>query len=249
MKREIRFETTKAFLQGVRTTARKADRGEPIRQSLVVSLPPEELSKIVTTAQNGAALPLGAICLICENQPFPVLTAAMSPIERIPLKMAEKYAAITALVDAFCAKQLNEEYRVLIHRVVANLARKRPSPLLNGKESVWAAAAVHAVGRVNFLDDPSRVPHCKPKILYEFFGVAQSTGQNKSKEIREALRMGSMSPEWTLPSRLADNPLVWMLQVNGLMIDIRQAPAELQRLAYEKGLIPFIPAERSGADA
>jgi hypothetical protein len=33
------------------------------------------------------------------------------------------------------------------------------------------------------------------------------------------------------------------------MIDIRQAPVELQRLAYEKGLIPFIPAERSGADA
>ena len=61
--------------------------------------------------------------------------------------------------------------------------------------------------------------------------------------------MGPMSPEWTLPSRLADNPLVWMLQVDGLMIDIRQAPVELQRLAYEKGLIPFIPAERSGADA
>jgi hypothetical protein len=35
--------------------------------------------------------------------------------------MAEKFAAITALADAFCAKQLNEEYRVLIHRVVASL--------------------------------------------------------------------------------------------------------------------------------
>ena len=58
-----------------------------------------------------------------------------------------------------------------------------------------------------------------------------------------------MSPEWTLPSRLADNPLVWMLEVNGLVIDIRHAPAELQRLAYEKGLIPFIPAKRSDADA
>jgi hypothetical protein len=162
--------------------------------------------------------------------------------------MAEKFAAIIALTDAFCAQQLNEEYRVLIHRVVANLARKRPSPLLNGKENVWAAAAVHAVGRVNFLDDPSQVPHCKPKILYEFFGVAESTGQNKSREIREALRMGPMSPEWTLTSRLADNPLVWMLKVNGVMIDIRQAPAQLQRLAYEKGLIPFIPAERGGAD-
>jgi len=51
MKREIRFETTKAFLKRVQTTARKADKGEAIKESLVVSLPPEELSRIVTTAR------------------------------------------------------------------------------------------------------------------------------------------------------------------------------------------------------
>jgi hypothetical protein len=50
------------------------------------------------------------------------------------------------------------------------------------------------------------------------------------------------------PDCLTGVPLVWMLQVNGLMIDIRQALAELQRLAYEKGLIPFIPAERGDTD-
>ena len=57
--------------------------------------------------------------------------------------------------------------------------------------------------------------------------------------------MGPMSPDWTLPSRFADNPLVWTLQVNGLMVDIRRAPIELQWLAFEKGLIPFVPAERA----
>jgi len=39
--------------------------------------------------------------------------------------------------------------------------------------------------------------------------------------------------------------MVWLLQVNGLMMDIRTAPLELQRLAHEKGLIPFIPAEQA----
>lgn len=173
----------------------------------------------------------------------------MPPAEKIPQATAQKFAAITTLTDAFCDKQLNDEYRVLIHRVVGSLARKRPSPLLKGQENVWAAAAVHAVGRINFLDDPSQVPHCKPKTIHAFFGIAESTGQNKSKEIRKALRMGHMSPEWTLPSRLAGNPLVWMLQINGVVIDIRQAPVELQQLAYKKGLIPFIPAERGAADA
>ena len=165
--------------------------------------------------------------------------------EKIPQAMAEKFAAITALTDAFCEKHLDEEYRQLIRHVVAALARKRPSPLLKGKENVWAAAATHSVGRVNFLDDPSQSPHCKPRVIYEFFGIAESTGQNKSKEIRDVLKMGPMSPEWTLPSRLADNPMVWILQVDGLMIDVRRAPIELQRLAFEKGLIPFIPAEQS----
>ena len=39
--------------------------------------------------------------------------------------------------------------------------------------------------------------------------------------------------------------MVWMLQVNGLMVNIRHAPIELQRLAFEKGLIPYVPAERA----
>lgn len=168
----------------------------------------------------------------------------MSMPEKIPKAMAEKFAAVTSMADAFCAEHLNEEYRQVIQQVVGALARKRPSPLLKGKENVWAAAAGHAVGHVNFLDDSSQTPHCKPKLIYAFFGIGESTGQGKSKQIRDVLQMGPMSPEWTLPSRLADNPLVWMLQVNGLMIDIRLAPIELQRLAFEKGLIPFIPAKR-----
>jgi len=168
--------------------------------------------------------------------------------ERIPKAMAEKFSAITALTDDFCVEKLNEEYRQMIHRVVGALARKRPSPLLRGTEKVWAAAAVHAVGRINFLDDPSQTPHCKPPVIYEFFGIAESTGQNKSKEIREVLKMGVFSPDWTLPSQLAMNPLVWMLQVNGFTADIRRTPVEVQRLAFEKGLIPFDPAEQPEAE-
>lgn len=168
---------------------------------------------------------------------------------KVPKAMAEKFAAITTLTDAFCAQQLNQEYADLIAHVLGALARKRPSPLLSGKESVWAAAAVHAVGRVNFLDDPSQTPHCKPKVIYAAFGIAESTGQNKSKQIRDLLKMDGFSHEWILPSRLADDPRVWFLTVNGIMIDVRHAPVQLQRQAYEQGLIPFVPADRTGAPA
>lgn len=168
------------------------------------------------------------------------------PSQRVPNAAAERSATAQALTDAFCEKHLNDEYRELVRRLLGSLARKRPSPLLGGKVNVWAAAAVHAIGRTNFLDDPSQVPHCKSKASFEFFGAGESTVIGKSKLIRKTLRMGPLSPEWTLPSRLADNPMVWMLQVNGLLMDIRDAPVEAQRVAYEKGLIPWIPAERSG---
>ena len=56
--------------------------------------------------------------------------------------------------------------------------------------------------------------------------------------------MGPMSPQWTLPSRLADNPMVWLLQVNGFTVDIRGMPIEVQQRAFEKGLIPYIPTRQ-----
>jgi hypothetical protein len=169
---------------------------------------------------------------------------AMNTSVKIPKSMAEKFAAITALTDAFSKNHLNDEYLQLIRRAVGALARKRPSPLVKGKENVWAAGVVHAVGHVNFLDDPSQSPHCKSKTIYEYFGVAASTGQNKSRGIRDMLTMEPMSPEWSLPSQLIDNPMVWMLKVDGIVIDIRQAPIELQEMAFEQGYIPFIPGKQ-----
>ena len=52
------------------------------------------------------------------------------------------------------------------------------------------------------------------------------------------------APLRKLTSRLDDNLLVWMLEVNGFLMDIRMAPREAQVAAYEKGLIPYIPADR-----
>jgi hypothetical protein len=91
---------------------------------------------------------------------------------KVPIALAEKYAVITALTDAFSKKHLIDEYLQLIRRAVGALARKQPSPLLKGKEDVWAAGVVHAIGHVNFLDAPSQSPYCKSKTLYEFFGIA-----------------------------------------------------------------------------
>ena len=92
---------------------------------------------------------IGIACMALEIEASK--SRFLSSLEKIPRTMAEKFSAITALTNAFCEKHLNEEYRALIHRVVGTLATRRPSPLLKGKENVWVAGAVHAVGITNFL--------------------------------------------------------------------------------------------------
>jgi hypothetical protein len=46
-----------------------------------------------------------------------------------------------------------------------------------------------------------------------------------------------------------DNPLAWMIQVNGLVADARRLPREIQEEAFRKGLIPYIPDDRAGDPA
>jgi hypothetical protein len=165
---------------------------------------------------------------------------------RVPAALQEKFAAITQATDAFCDLRLNDEYKQLIRLAAAALSRKRPSPLLKGTEAAWAAGLVHAVGMVNFLFDPSQTPHCKATDIQTHFGVGASTCSSRSKAVRDAQDMGPLSPEWTLPSRLAHNPLVWMLEVNGFMVDARELPLEVQEIAFAKGFIPYVPGKKDG---
>ena len=56
--------------------------------------------------------------------------------------------------------------------------------------------------------------------------------------------MFQMDPNWTLPSRLNDNPMAWMVEFDGMVVDARALPLKLQEIAYEKGLIPYIQGKK-----
>jgi hypothetical protein len=80
--------------------------------------------------------------------------------------------------------------------------------------------------------------------LAKDFGISSNTMQGKSKQIRDLLGMYQMEPKWTLPSRVDSNPLIWMVSVNGIIMDVRYAPRVIQEEAFFKGLIPYIPDAR-----
>ena len=164
----------------------------------------------------------------------------------MPEKVQAVYAAVVALTDDFCDKHLNAEYKRLARRMTAELCRLRRSPLTSGKPLSWAGGVLHALGRVNFLSDPSQRPHMKAAEMAEKLGVSPATLSAKASAVWKALDLMPLHPDWCLPSMAEDNPLIWMLQVNGLLVDIRDMPREAQVVAYEQGLIPWIPADRKG---
>ncbi len=165
--------------------------------------------------------------------------------ESVPAAVEPFYAAIVSLTDAVCKQHLNDEYAQLARRLAATLGRKRPSPLLRGKPEGWACAIVHALGTVNFLFDKSQTPHMRSDELCAAFGVSQSSGANKAKQIRDMLKMYHFDPNWCLPSKMDSNPRAWYIMVNGFIVDVREMPREVQEIAYEKGIIPYIPADRA----
>lgn len=190
----------------------------------------------------GAAPPAAEPAKKAERKPRKEKVTSAAPSAAVQAKAMAQ--TLNEMTDDFCREHLNDDYAELCRELTAALARKRPSPLLRGKLATWASGIVRTIGWVNFLHDPSQTPHMKLYAIDEAFGIAESTGAAKLGEIRKMLKIYQLDPKWTLRSRLDDNPMVWMLSVNGFIVDIRTQPRELQIEAFQKGLIPYIPADR-----
>jgi hypothetical protein len=186
-----------------------------------------------------------------SDKPRTAKAPKAKPVPKPPPKdkRGDVLHGVLGLIDRFCSEHLNEEYAVLCRKLAEKLARKRPSPLLQGSPNAWASGIVRAVGGVNFLHDKSQTPYTRSTDIDHYLGTSPSSGAAKLAAIRKMLRMYQLDPNWTLPSRLDDNPLVWMIEVNGLPVDIRMAPREVQQIAFNKGLIPYIPADRQQGGA
>ena len=165
-------------------------------------------------------------------------------LNSVPKVMMPVYEKIAGLTNEFCDRHLNSEYRQLARAMTATLCSKRQSPLTSGQPRTWACGIIYVLGRINFLGDPSFSPHMTTAELCAAFEVGESTVHAKARAIEKAVGTKPFDPQWTLPSLVDKNPLVWMAEVNGLMVDLRNMPREVQEVAFKDGLIPYIPADR-----
>src|SRR3989440_7840611 len=161
-----------------------------------------------------------------------------SKSQHVPKDLQARFDEITQLTDAFCQAYLNDEYGQLCRELTATLCRKRPSPLVRGKAATWACGIIHALGMVNFLFDSSQTPHIAASQIWEYFELSSSTMQAKSKHIRDLLGMYPMDPDWSTPSMVDQNPLIWMLDVIGLLIVVALPQRQTQAPPFPHVLSP-----------
>jgi hypothetical protein len=147
-----------------------------------------------------------------------------------------------ALTETFCREHLSPEYADLCRRIAAALCRKRPSPLGRGNIEGWACGIVYAAGAHNFLFDRSEPLHMSSAELAGTFGVSKGTAAARAKSIRDALRIRDFDWHWTLPSLLDELPFAWMIEIDGIVVDVRQTSRNIQEEALRRGLIPYLPA-------
>jgi len=161
----------------------------------------------------------------------------------IPESLRHDCQQILKLTDLFCAEHLDSEYGQLCRKLVAKLARKRPSPLARGDLRIWAAAAIYAVGSINFLFDSSQDIFMTGDQISLLTGISKSTLSNKAKQIRDSLKLYQTHPEFSRRKLLANSPIPWLVEFNGFIVDARTLPSDVQAEARRKGLIPDLDPE------
>lgn len=67
--------------------------------------------------------------------------------------------------------------------------------------------------------------------LCELSGVGKSTATSKARSFEQMMGISYLDPRWTLPSKQENNPLIRMLNVNGLAMDIH---------LFREHLAPFV---------
>lgn len=102
----------------------------------------------------------------------------------IPNAMQEKYGGIASLIAEFCDDRLNDEYKGLCLRLLEKLCRKRPSPLLKGREETWAAGIVYAVAANNFIFDKANPYSMTAQDIADGFNLSAATAGNKASQLR-----------------------------------------------------------------
>lgn len=114
------------------------------------------------------------------------------------MKKTNNNQELLELIQVYCKTHLDEEYKKLCTKAFRRLEKENPDVFNRGKQEVWAAAIVWAVGRANFLGDNTFEPYASLNDVCNYFGVNSSTVGQKASKIMEMLGMDYFNTEFLI---------------------------------------------------
>ena len=136
-------------------------------------------------------------------------------LAEVPEKLHGRFQEIVAATDAYCAANLDNDFRDICHRMAVAVCNTK-LPVTSGKAAGWAAGIIAAVGYVNFVSDPSQPFHTPPADMAKRAGVSPAMMQSKSKAIRDALRVDRWDTRYTTQAMTERNPMKLLIPLTFL---------------------------------
>ena len=131
-------------------------------------------------------------------------------------ELKEREAKIIELAVNFCNEKLDEECATLCTQLIQKLGRKRTNPLQSGRLEIWAAAAVYTICNINFIFSKDSRLSLTSYDICEYFGTSNSTTAQKSKTIKDLLKISQLyDPNFSLKEIAEHIPFSHLRMSNG----------------------------------
>lgn len=130
-------------------------------------------------------------------------------------ELKERDAKIIELAVNFCNEKLDEECATLCTQLIQKLGRKRTNPLQSGRLEIWAAA-VYTICSINFIFSKDSRLSLTSYDICEYFGTSNSTTAQKSKTIKDLLKISQLyDPNFSLKEIAEHIPFSHLRMSNG----------------------------------
>lgn len=128
----------------------------------------------------------------------------------------QRIADIKKLMDDFCQRHLNDEFRGFAHTLCDRIGRKRTISITRGRPEIWAAAIIYVIARVNFLFDKTQPHSLTADTICDFFNTKKTTTSSKAGLINDACDIHIAEPG--LCTRKLEDLLTFYETPDGLII-------------------------------
>ncbi len=165
---------------------------------------------------------------------------------RIPKDLKKTVLKLFRRTDRFCGQYLagDPEYARLFRRAVVKLARKRPSPLQEGRLNDWIGGIIWAIGSINCLFDSREKIHISRAEICLQLDVPVNVLEKKAHYLELTLKIDPFEAEWLRKDLIQRSSYFWQVEVGGKTVNAQYQPPEVYDRFREEGLIPDISRDR-----